>query len=69
MRSIINKSRIDYAFVLIAGANTVTTLSLEEMKDVICRALGGEFDSEVFKGQNVLLDVSISTTKDKLNET
>lgn len=65
MRSVINKARIDYAFVLIAGANSVTLLSLEEMKDIVCRALGGEFDKDIFAGQNVLIDVSI-TKKDKL---
>ena len=69
MRSIINKSRVQFAFDMIAKANTVTILSLDEMEDVVCRSLSGEFDKEIFEGQNVLVDVSISTTKDKLNET
>jgi hypothetical protein len=54
---------------MIAKVNRLSIMSLDEMEDVVCRSLSGEFDKEIFEGQNVLVDVSISTTKDKLNET
>ena len=69
MRSVINKARVTFAFDMIAKVNRLSIMSLDEMEDVVCRSLSGEFDKEIFEGQNVLVDVSISTTKDKLNET
>jgi hypothetical protein len=47
-----DKLRIDYAFELIAKANTVTTCSLGEMQAIIMRALAGEFDSDILIGRN-----------------
>lgn len=40
----ITERRVDKAFDLIAAANTVSILSLDEMQAVILRALRGEFD-------------------------
>lgn len=41
------EQRVSYAFDLIAGANTVTILSLGEMEVTVVRALSGEFDEDI----------------------
>lgn len=42
-----DKRRVKHAFDMIAKANTVTTLSLDEMERVVQRALDGEFDADL----------------------
>lgn len=42
-----SKIRIDYAFELIRKANTITTLSLDEMQRLCERALEGDFDEDI----------------------
>jgi hypothetical protein len=42
-----NTQRVDYAFHLIQGCNTVSTLSLDEMQAIVNRALAKEFDDDI----------------------
>jgi hypothetical protein len=45
------RPRVDIAFDMIAKANTVTILSLDEMQSVVNRALSGEFDATAARSQ------------------
>jgi hypothetical protein len=44
-----NRQRVAYAFHLIRSRNTVSTLSLDEMEDIVNRALDKEFDDGIQK--------------------
>ena len=58
VKVITTRRRVKYAFDMIALANSVSILSLDEMEAVVLRALAGEFEEDIRKedanlGKNV----------------